>query len=302
DISYSCKKNITMTAYIRYSKFQFILPFLLIALTFNACNDSGGVEDSDPPEFPDLEQVSPDTEFFEDDPSAEKSGEEPAKTLEVFERAGELEALNFPETSQSEGFDSAGQFIRSLGLFVRELNSVAINLIREAKDTDYTYDEGVFVWEYSYELEGETVDIRLTADPNSEETEAYWTLSVTNDEFDSAVLLDGTTSYDGTGGEWHLYDITGESGSTDQPVLSLSWSVDGEENLTSEFTLHGAESGQEVVIGYEEDGDERWFTVDSEEDQIEIYWNEETREGYFQRSGETMRCWDSNLEETACEE
>lgn len=291
-----------MTAYIRCSKLRFILPALLLALTFNACKDSGGVEDPEPPEFPDLEQVSPDTEFFEDSSSADKAVEETAGALEVIGRAGESGTLEIPETSQSLGFDSAGQFIRSFGFFVRQLNMVAINLIREAKDTDYTYDDGVFVWEYSYELEGETVDIRLTADPNSEDTEAYWTLAVTNDEFESAVLLDGTTSYDGNGGEWNLYDITGESGSADQPVLSLSWSVDGEENLTSEFTLHEADSGQEVIIGYEEDGDERWFTVDSEEDQIEIYWNEETREGYFQRSGETMRCWDSNLEETACEE
>lgn len=238
--------------------------------------------------------MQPDTEIFENN-STQKSNIKPSIT-DI-----EFPAASFDQVSQTHAFNEAAMIVLTTVLPAQIFMELAAELNQEADQTDYEFVDGLYIWEYTHTVEGESATIRYEAEPDEASGEVEWRLylSIENQEFsiDNELFMRGTTSQDGSSGNWEIYDVTGSSG--DDPVLSFNWTIDGNENLSTIFTINA--DGQTVTIEYEEDGNMRtlMFTSSTEDVDIVITWNAETGAGSITNNGNQM-CWDSNFDDIAC--
>lgn len=270
---------------------------------FGCTDDAAGPGDEDPevPDLPQMDDVEPDLSFFERESEKSKTATEiDLQSLET------LAVEDVDRLSESDIFGYAAQQATATNFLLTGLKTFYDQIFMEAEDEDYSYEDGTFVWEYSTEAEvdegaeGLSASITLKATPNSDETKADWELRISSEEyeFEDEVLMDGTTSYDGSEGEWKLYDIE----NTNEVVMEMDWSVDEEDNMVISNSFSDPQSDDQVTVSYEEDGQERWLSMESDIEDfpgVSIYWNEETSEGYLEADGIRL-CWDENLEGTAC--
>lgn len=170
-----------------------------------------------------------------------------------------------------------------------------------AESSEAEFSNGEWEWIYTFEEQGETITIRLTA---TEVTDGIdWAMYITGNfgEFgesvDEFLFISGFTASDRSEGNWSYY----YPGSGETPALNYDWEVSSETEYTFTSTVTDPDNGNEFVISYIRTGAENTlnYSGDDLNDDIEVYWNTDTMTGYID-NGEEIRCWDDTFAEVAC--
>jgi hypothetical protein len=265
---------------MKFTHIKYIGFFVLFA-GLVACSDSNtGSDPGDPPQLPTVQsqEASPDLTFFENN--------QPKSVANSSHTSNYSDARDFA-TNNSFRF-AYGQ---SYASFFSSAN---------AQSPDFK--NGKWVWEYSYNFEGQSLEIRLTAEDVS--AGYRWEYYISYDDgqgnsIDNYLLMEGTTTQDGSEGDWTFNAIDPET-DQERKAITSTWEVisDTESNMTVEYF---DESGNAVVTSMYE-MDEPVHTLEyifPNSDNITVYWNTDTQTGYIER-GTDRNCWDSNFENVSC--
>jgi hypothetical protein len=257
---------------------------LLCALFFWGCGDNGTgveVEEGEPPEIPELQAAQPDFSYFQ---GSQKAGRTQIQSQHSF------------GTAQSMALGT--QYLFTVG-------QMGMAFFEMAKNHTAEFEDGRWEWSYSASQEGETIEVRLTAEVNESSNEATWTMYISasggEQELDNFKFMEGTVSLDGTSGEWKVYDYI--EGSESQPVLTYDWSIDDEDNLMATFNFEGA-GADFSSLAYAQEGATHTLMLDEGSGRgFEIYWDTENDHGYFWGESEELRlCWGSGKVDIECSE
>ncbi|MEX0646252.1 MAG: hypothetical protein WEA56_00395 [Balneolaceae bacterium] len=250
-------------------------PLLVISLLVAACSDnSSGVPDEDPPEVPETSPVEVDLSYFNEADAGTDEEYQAFNTASIYAQTGSAFLFN------------------GLGF-----GSVYLNM-SEGYEPDF--DDGWWVWTYSYQDENGSITIKTTARETSSAYEWKVYLSGTFDgeeDLEEFLFIDGYTSLDGNSGEWNYY--IPDQGSS--PSLHYEWNITSETAYESNSTIR-SDDGEEFNVDYQVDGAENWLEMSSPEtegDIVYLYWNTESGTGYFEQNGE-RQCWDQNYQQTSC--
>jgi hypothetical protein len=256
-------------------------------MSFAACSDNGSGTDgeNDAPSIPDLvANAQPDISFFQNNnPSVANKKGNANSTVQNFNTAKGT-------VLGGAGFLSIGQLY--------------FGFISPAMQEDADFIDGQYVWEYSFAQGGQSASIRTTARPQGDGFE--WAVFISADDgegnvFDNFRIMEGTTSNDGTQGDWTFF-LFDEEGNTSGPLLTSSWNVISETESSINLQIFG-EDGETGTISFQENGAENLMNFDfpDEEDQIEVFWNIDTSVGYIMQ-GTERNCWDGSFQDISCAE
>ncbi|MFH5833455.1 hypothetical protein [Halalkalibaculum sp. DA384] len=267
-----------------------LLGIVVLAVGIAACGDNSTnpveTPDPTPPELPELQSYQPETEYFNNNSTQNKS------------------------VQNGAAFGMASEFVQSNVHSMFGITQVYMPFFEQARETEPTFDDGVWEWTYSYTYPQvqQSAELRLTAEPNDVTGETSWELFVSVDvpdgpSLDNYRFMSGTSSSDGNEGSWSVYTL-GENGSSGEAVFTFEWSREDEDNFTSSYTIHntGSAEYQSVNFDYTKAVPEHTLHMHSSDGEfdVEIFWNTETDIGYVNYLGDKM-CWDSNFEDTACQ-
>jgi len=140
--------------------------------------------------------------------------------------------------------------------------------------------ENEWEWSYAASANGNSFEVRLTAEVTSETVN--WNFFVSADAngvtIQDALLFTGTSNLDGSEGEWNTFNFV-----TNELLSTVSWQVSDEDtNIVLQVFQNGS-SDPTGVIEYTFDGTVKTvvFTNNSTGEEITISWNIETGEGFI---------------------
>lgn len=265
-----------MNRYLNYIVFA----VLLIGLV--ACgDDSTGPDPGDAPEFPQVqnEKAQPDFSFFEDN--------QPQKVKEKV-----LAATN--NYYEARNVALANQYTFAFA-------NIYSGFLMAGSDESADFEDGMWIWEYTYSYENETVSIKVTAEEvsNGYQWAMFWSYDDGETSFEDYKMMEGIVSEDGSSGEWSFNTLNPD---TDEEVLAYTsnWEVfsDTEKNMTAK--LYDETGSVNMTVDYEEDQPEYYMTFTYPDDpDIILFWNTDTKEGYYDEGGD-RKCWDQNFEDVPC--
>jgi len=255
--------------------FALIVSIAVLFFMVQGCSDDSptGVDEGEPPQIPEAAPVEIDNSIFQEN---SPSGEE----YEAFNEAG---ALTIGANANMMGATSMGQ---SFLIFTQGQNA--------------TFEDGKWVWTFSYSAEGESMAITTTAEDISGGTEwaLYLSGNFEGETIEEFPYLKGFISNDGNSGNWE-YFLPENPG---QPYLVYEWQKSSDTQYTFSTIINFPEEDGEFRIDYERDGDENYLEYsgyDFNQD-VSIFWNSSTGTGYLDRPGEDRQCWGENFAETTC--
>lgn len=251
---------------------------LLLMMGAVSCGDnSTGTDPGEPPEIPEITAAQPDFSYFTQ--AKEKN--------ELLEEHAFDNAQNVAWTA--EGLFAFGQFYTFFGM---------------ADGEEPDFEDGNWVWTYSISSDGETVEFKLTADINESANEVNWAYYITytggEQDFQDYKFMEGTTSLDGSSGNWKVNDF--EAGTTNT-VLSYEWDTSDDGNISATFNFHDEDITSSIE--YVQDGTAHTLTMKgytyNDGNDLEIYWDTEADHGYWWDKGSHEKlCWNSDKNNIAC--
>lgn len=255
-----------------------------VSLGFLGCSSSTGPDHGDPPSLPKLqnEKAKPDFSYFQQN-NPKVSG----TTM-----SGEYSNYYLAQTSAL----SVSTFFSLADMYTGFMSS--------ASSQDAKYNDGVWEWKYSYNYQGQSIEIRLTSKNVTDgyKWAMYWSYDTgTGVSFDNYKVLEGTSSQDGSNGDWTFNSLTPETNET-IAVLVSQWNVTSDTKRTMSLKVYDDTGSLSGTIVYEQDGSANTITfnsTDSGGSSITIFWDTDTQTGYFMEDG-NKNCWDSNFANTPC--
>ena len=183
---------------------------------------------------------------------------------------------------------------------------IGVNLIlpsaatHAATRTQPFVEDGVWVWESTFQQGGNPATFRLEGEPSGREVN--WRLSITNRDYDGFTLYTARTDFDGQTGDWRLYyDIDGQR----TEVLRAGFEVTGSDSRELTFSIPPGRDGAGSSVLYVHDGSARAFDWHEEPAGFDhlVEWDAVTNEGWIEadnyRGGE-RGCWDASLADVPC--
>jgi hypothetical protein len=257
---------------------------LLIAVLFASlgiigCGDdsSTGPDPEEAPSIPEITAAQPDFSYFE---NASKAGNE---------------MLTGDAFGSAQNTANSAEFLFSFG----QLGTTYFNM---AENEEPEFEDGEWVWSYSASFESQTLEFKLTASVNESANEVDWAYFISStggeQEFEEYRFMEGTTSLDGSSGNWQINDYPEES-TTPEAVMSYEWDINDDDELTATFTFHNEDDIS--TISYVEDGSTHTLTINGSNSDLELYWDTQADHGYWwdKDSGDQL-CWDASKEDIAC--
>lgn len=255
---------------------------LILVIGLASCgkdNSTGPEPTEEAPSLPKLEKAEPDITFFED--SSTK--------------------FSTSENQSIANFYLAKSMVTSMKAFFRIGNMYGA-FLNPANNSEATYNNGVWEWNYNISQNGNTVDIRTTAEKMSDGSikwAMYWSVDTESITLDNYKLLEGTVTEDGKEGGWSFNSLNPE---TNEEVVAMTadWEItsDVEKDLTIKVYDAGTLS---ATITYQRNGAEYTMTIDnsSQTNNVVISWNTDTKTGSIVYEG-TEKCWDSEFQDISC--
>jgi len=163
------------------------------------------------------------------------------------------------------------------------------------------FNNGVWEWSFTDSYEGNTAEIRLTAEESESETTwaMYWTFDDgEGNSYEDAEVLEGTVANDGSEASWAIRTPNPSTGEVNL-ILDYAWSMPADDQLTVDLTAYETSGSTTGSFEYEQNGSEHTFTLDDQDDNVTIFWNSDTKAGYIEENG-MKQCWDENLQNTPC--
>lgn len=261
----------------RYAK-DLISAFLAVSVLWGCSGNGTGVDEGEPPQIPEITAAQPDFSYFDDSPKA------------VSEIQGEHAYGYAQSTAQS------ARFLFAFG-------QMTTSYFQLAENQQAVYKEGKWIWSYSAFYEGRAVEFKLAATVNEAAEEARWELFISGTggekEVQDLKYMEGTTSLDGSSGDWKIYDYSRENSS--EPVLSYKWSADADGNTAASFNFNSNSSYS--AIDYVQQGSTHKLILSGSGASIELYWDTDSDRGYWWDKEENQKlCWTSNKSDIECSE
>ena len=266
------------------NRLSVFLLVVLLLLSFTNCSNESTGPDRDPPQVPDLQNnTQPDVSYFQNN-SPDKLGQMADQIL-----------------ADSSNFVSAKQQLITAS-FLRIGQIYAGNL--PGPNSDPTYKDGQWVWEYNSAGSGLSFGVRTTA-TYQENSTIKWVNSISLPEEyggDSSytTFMEGTTNTDLDEGTWNFLPSNFTGGEGSSMKLTSEWEIisEGEKNITLTARSNG---NLQAEYTYEQDRPEHLLIGDFPNDQLdyEVFWNEDTGVGYtIDQDGK--KCWNGSLENVSC--
>ncbi|CAN5235805.1 hypothetical protein BH23BAC3_BH23BAC3_07220 [soil metagenome] len=257
---------------------KYLATFLSIAVMlfiFNGCSDDSptGVDDGDPPQIPEVVPVEIDRSIFQD---------------------------NNPTGQEYEAFNEAGALAEGANANLVGTTVMGHSFLIFTQNQNATFEDGKWVWTFSYNAGGESMTIKTTAEevPAGTEWNLYLSGNFEGETIDEFKYLTGIISSDGNSGTWE-YFIPGETG---QPYVVYEWQTISDTQFNFSSIISFPDEDGEFRIDYERDGDNNYLEYsgfDFEQD-VFVFWNSSTGAGYIDRSGQDRQCWDDTFAVTTC--
>lgn len=274
----------------QYSLLSHIFVLFASFVLLQTCSDSASTDEPGPsPEVPQLEAVSIDDSYFQE---------------------------NNPENPEDEEFTA--YLISQEGITVTAQELLTILELPEAvfsavSNAEVSEEDGVWTWEFMFTILGEMIDeegdldaeTRVTAQPGDLNNETSWSVFFTIDEspygpMDNFNAFNVTVNQDESEGTIELFDPE----NPDTRNVDLSWTMSSaDEKSISINAIEEGENGDQLIeITYTESGPE--FTLSfvesmDEATQVLISWNTETGSGSID-TPDGLFCWDNTLRMTEC--
>lgn len=260
---------------------KYFLVFILMIGMIGCGDDSGtGPDAGETPGFPELEENNqPDVSFFENNT--------PAKAI--------IDGLQATDNF----YTARGQVLGAAFYFA--FGQVYGSFFSGADQQNAEFNNGQWEWNYSSTYEGVTVEYRITAEDLGSEMhwEMFWSYDDGQQSLVNYKLVEGTVAKDGSQGTWTFNSLNPDT-NQEEPAIESSWSVTSETVRDITTKVYDSD-GLQVTVDYEEDAPEyrMTFTYTDGSDNVEVYWNTDTSEGYVIQ-GTTQYCWDSSFQDVAC--
>jgi hypothetical protein len=259
---------------------------LVLAVTFSGCGDTptdplseGSGPVSEAPELPPLESMQMDLSFFGN------PGETPTSDAEGLK-------LNFINAAVRAAY---------INVTVATIMTPPTLAFAAAIHTYPSYEDGTYIWIYTWVDQGQDHQIRLLGTPMGNYVD--WKLYVTLPGADPELWFSGQSRTDRDQGYWLFRDFT-EAG--DPEVLRVDWEVNSDIDAFLTF--------RNVHVGHEEEGDELRYRADGAMRSIEfadastgedwdIIWNEADGSGSLRvpdYNDGVRACWDTNQFDVEC--
>lgn len=247
-----------------------ILVIAILSFGLTACGDnSTGTTEEQPPGLPNLEYSQPDVSYFEN--------------------------TNVKTKSASENFLTAKGTVLSYSS-ISSIGLLYTGILQSVPQGEATFSNGVWEWVFSYNYQGASSEMRMTAEEsgNSISWDVFWSYSDSEVTIENYKLMEGTTQNNGLTGNWIYNSFEAES-STPVPFLTSSWVTDGESESEIIIEILDESSG-DVTISYDKVGAEFLMLVDqgAAAENTEIGWNTDSNLGYIQLGSNAPLCWDSS--------
>ena len=266
-------------------KITYVSLFIALTVVVTSCGDSGTNSPEDPPPtLPTFEYSQPDVSYFENTTPKAKSAS-----------PNYIAARNIVL-----GYSSITNFGQLYGSF-----------IQSAQASEARFNDGIWEWTYGYSFQGVSSEFRMTAEESGGTTSwsIYWSA---NDgqgmSFENYNLMNGTTQNEGLTGDWTFYSLDPTT-NTSTPLYTSTWTTDGESESNIEIEISDSDdSSDNLTIIFEQIGSEFILNgnyVDTEQNDIEIFWNPDVEHGYMQEESDERLCWDSSsetIEDVNCSE
>ncbi len=253
---------------MRNFKYTSILSVLIAGvLFFGACSDSNSA--GEPPSIPDLSEVRPEFDFFDQ---------------------------NAAKSVNGDGYQFAASLSQSMEVILTSFSSLPESFLGAANNEEPTFDDGIWTWEYTASGGGESVTIRLEAEETNTRVEWAMFISANTQEqsFDNYKLFDGFVLNDSNEGEWNIYPF--EQNNSSQPVMTYDWVIESETVASFNFTF---DSNNASSLSYDKDSPDNTLTVRGDGETTIIYWDSSTGTGYYDDGTERI-CWDADFNDVAC--
>lgn len=172
---------------------------------------------------------------------------------------------------------------------------------------------GVWEWNFMHEnpLTSGNVESNLVATINADSGNVNWVLQLdangTLIEFQDFQILTGTSTLDGTSGQWDINTFSPETNNQNVATTN-SWSIDTDSLLTLNSTIKldfSPLNGDEFAFSQQDTLTTLTFTDVSESATTQIAWIPVTSAGKIIAPGFNNgepACWDENKEDIACSE
>lgn len=259
--------------------------FLIIALFVGlaGCGDNGtgsGEDPGQPPVVPDLSvKAQPDISFFKEN-SPQKTSSNTVNATSNFSMA----------KTYVLGWSSFFTIGQSYGTF-----------FNQAKTEEATFNNGVWVWNYSYNYEGMSAEYRMTAEEmaGSVKWAMSWSFSDGQTTVEDYRIVEGTVSNDGNHGDWTFNSLNPDN-NQEVPVITSTWDITSDTQKTMNLQFFDENGAVTTTVDYEANVPNYTMTFTSDgSGQTVVTWNDETNIGSISEDG-TTQCWDQNFQDVPC--
>ena len=171
-----------------------------------------------------------------------------------------------------------------------------------ATRTEPVVEDGVWVWESTFPIDGDDVTFRLEGAPAGRTVD--WRLDITNRELDAFTLYTARTDLDGETGDWQLFH---EERGERVEVLRADFAVTAGDARELVFSVPDGRDSGGSSVRYEADGDARAFDWREEPEGLDhlVEWDQATGAGSITAdnyNGGVRACWDASLADAPCAE
>ena len=161
---------------------------------------------------------------------------------------------------------------------------------------------GVYTWEYSFSVEGESMVLTVTAEEQAGggmDWQLRYSLHTAEESIDDALFIRAVVSADGQEGYWEIYDI--ETGAEN----GLRMDYRKNDGAAEYISIKLASNSEEDQIVYEVNGSQAELVLTNSSGTVttEISWDIHTGVGYIISNGYNdgqKSCWDESYQNTAC--
>ncbi|HCD51045.1 MAG TPA: hypothetical protein DEQ34_01260 [Balneolaceae bacterium] len=225
-----------------------------------------------------------------------------ASTLEV-DYNGFQSAPKVTSVQTSDNFSTAALLATTMGGIVRASAAIPKTILAGAQNTTPEYI-GDSTWKWTFTADGEegsfTITLLAVTDRQNVNWEFYVTTSAGNLDWNLALLMSGTSTYDGSEGMWLIHNPENE-----EVVASTVWEFTDDSNTVDMSFYEDGNEDPFASILYTYADPEKTLVFDNlnEDTQTVIKWNTTTGEGSLTsdnyNDGEKA-CWDSSFQDVSC--
>lgn len=259
-------------------RYVFLTIIFLIVYSISGCSDDpASVNPGDEPEIPESAPAEVQLEFFENN--------------------------NPPNDAEHSAFHEANNYAQTANSSLSSVTFMGENYMELSAMADADFEDGKWVWTFSYEEGGESFTMKMTAEEVS--GGVNWRVYISGYLFDDEqfveefLFITGFISNDRSSGNWN-YHFPDDQGN-EQTWLTYEWNTTSDSVMSMNFTIYNEEGGTAHSVEYVQNGPEHTITYTSfgVYDNLIVYWNTDTGEGYVDKDGD-RECWDSGFQNVAC--